>query len=125
MLRCKNYEYYRAIKTEGYGLCSLPDSFVPTKAETICPYLMVKKQYCKDCVYLTRDMGCAGVDPQDGACSDFVSRDMESMEQTIYEMAQRGIDARSYLNKLLDEIDKSPITAFIKAHKEDVMEKEE
>lgn len=122
MLYCKNCEKFMPMADEKNGVCSLPESYFPTKEDNICIFLKKEKQHCSDCDHFVNDFACMTVDENDDICSAFVSYKENILKDIIFNMCLRDENAKENISKIIDEFLDSDLIKFINNHRNDIIE---
>lgn len=122
MLYCKDCEKYMTTQDKEIGICSLPNSWEPVKAESVCHYLVAKKYYCKDCRRFGYDTGCSWALEYDEACrKGFVSKASYEIENILWDMYFHGENIDEVIRNLVERIHQSDFKKFVDKHKEDIV----
>lgn len=122
MLYCKDCEKYTSTQNKEDGICSLPYSWQPAKAETNCPYLNAKKYYCKDCCRFGNDYACLTAHAYDSAegCRGFDNKILNDMSNNLWELQLRGENIDEVIKKLVESFHQSEFALFVDKHKADI-----
>lgn len=122
MLYCKDCEKYMTTQDKEMGICSLPSSWEPVKAESVCHYLFSKKYYCKDCCRFGYDIACSWALEYDDVCrKGFVSKSSYEIENILWDMYLHGENIDEVIKNLGENFQQSDFRMFIDKHREDIV----
>lgn len=122
MLYCKDCEKYMTTQDKDTGICSLPYSWEPVKAESACHYLVAKRYYCKDCSRFGYDTACSWALEYDEACrKGFVSKASSEIENILWDMYLHGENIDEVIRNLVEKFAQSDFRKFVDKHKEDIV----
>lgn len=116
-LKCKDCKKYIKIKTQGHGLCSLPESYFPTRAENDCRYFSGAELKCGDCGRFGEDFACITADENDSAdnCMGFIDIEKEKVYNAFLKWLIRGVYSREKISELCDEFEQSEEYRFFQS----------
>jgi hypothetical protein len=101
-----------------HGVCSLSESYIPTKANDKCIFLDCEKKTCKNCDRFENDTACMTAQENDKICCGFIDSKEEELFQILLYFLQHGEYSRRYIENLCIEFEQSNIYKFITEHKE-------
>lgn len=116
-LKCRDCEKYNGEKPSGYGFCTMPESYFPTKAEDDCRYISSEELKCKDCSRFGHDFACYTVNENDSAedCIGFIDIQGQNIYNALWDWFKRGIYSREKVMELCDEFEQSEEYRFFKS----------
>ena len=121
MLHCKECEkFFKFGGDDTRGVCSLPESYFPTEAESECVYLSRRKKTCKDCSHFGTDFACmtARADNPADACCGFIDKLETQLYEIFFEWLKSGEYSREKVENLCAQFEQTKEYEFVKAHKE-------
>lgn len=114
MLHCGDCEKFFKMSDGINGVCSVPDSYFPTDAETECVYLKrAKKTTCGDCAHFGNDTACMTQNKDDAICCGFKHVLEEQLVNILMEMLLEGYYSHEKINKICEEFEASPEYKFV------------
>lgn len=120
-MKCNECEYFWKMQsqpddTDVHGVCSLPESFVPTIADQECVFLAVKPKSCKDCSHFGNDFGCLSAQEDDEICSGFEDVLESRVTEAMFEWLKRGEYSRRKLELLCIAFEQTDVFRFVTEH---------
>ena len=121
MLICRNCEKYWKCGGDGNdGVCSMPNSFFPVKADQECVYLFTEKVTCKHCWHYANDTACMTCEADDDPCVAFDDVLENAFLNILFSWLKQGTYSREKNQKLCDSFEGTDEYKFVLDHASDI-----